>query len=348
MASTNRNPDTNVALLKALATDPYHFGFYEALRQLECLYRDKPRLGKSVSPSDDGVRLGQTPSLKFAPSTLASYRTQGGTPPHLSVYFFGQFGPNGPLPLHLTEYARNRERNAKDPTLAEFMDLFHHRLLSLFYRAWADKEPTVHFDRPEQDRFGCYVASLQGLGLSSLRNRDAMPDLAKLHFTGHLASHTRHAEGLASIIGDFFQLPVKIVEFVGEWLDIPEESYCYLDRDETTGQLGQSAVLGTRSWQCQQKFRICLGPVSMNEYERLLPGGESLVRLRDIVRNYIGFELNWDLNLVLDKEQVPNVKLGENGRLGWTTWLHSQTRDSDADNLTLSGEAITISEKEKN
>ena len=347
MASTNRNPDINVGLLKTLASDPYHFGFYEALRQLECVYSDRPRLGKSMSPTDDAVRLGQTPSLRFAPSTLASYRIHAKNPPLLSVYFFGQFGPNGPLPLHLTEYARNRERNAKDSTLTEFMDLFHHRLLSLFYRVWADKEPTVHFDRPEQDRFGCYVASLQGLGLPSLRNRDAMPDLTKLHYTGHLASHTRHAEGLASIIAGFFNLQVKIVEFVGEWLVIPEESFCYLDRDETTGQLGQSAVLGTRSWQCQQKFRIRLGPVKLNDYEGLLPDGDSLKRLRDIVWNYIGFELEWDLNLVLDKQEVPHVQLGGDGRLGWTSWLYSQNRNFDADDLNMSGEVMTTIEKEK-
>src|SRR6478609_2460492 len=73
--------------------------------------------------------------------------------PRLYVTFGGMFGPQGPLPLHLTEYARDRIINSADPTFARFLDIFHHRMLSLVYRAWADAQPTVQFDRPESDRF---------------------------------------------------------------------------------------------------------------------------------------------------------------------------------------------------
>ena len=124
------------------------------------------------------------------------------------VHFFGLFGPDGPLPLHLTEYARDRSRNHRDPSLQRFADIFHHRALSLFYRAWANSRPTISFDRPEDDRFALYTGALIGLGMESLRNRDAMPDLTKLHFAGHLSCQTRHAEGLASILSEFFKMPV--------------------------------------------------------------------------------------------------------------------------------------------
>lgn len=338
MAGADRNKNADVALTAALAENPYRFGFFEALRQLECVYCARPRLGRSSRPVDEAVRLGQTPSPQFAPSTLAAYTTGSGGVARLLVYFFGLFGPNGPLPLHLTEYTRNRLRNAKDPVLADFADLFHHRLLSLFYRAWADKEPTVQLDRPEHDRFSLYVGSLLGLGMPALLRRDAMPDYAKLHFAGHLGCHTRHAEGLVSIVSDFFGLPVAIIEFVGEWLTIPEESYCYLDRSDTTGQLGISAVAGTRSWQCQHKFRIRLGPLGLGNYERMLPVGDCLKRLAAIVRNYTGFELNWDLNLVLKKDEVPAARLGQYGRLGWTGWTASRHRACDADDLHLTVE----------
>ncbi len=338
MAGADGNKDSDVELTAALAEAPYRFGFFEALRQLECMHRTHPRLGCSSRPVDDAVRLGQTPSLQFAPSTLAAYTAESGGVARLLVYFFGLFGPNGPLPLHLTEFARNRLRNAKDPVLADFADLFHHRLLSLFYRAWADKEPTVQLDRPEHDRFSVYVGSLLGLGMPALRRRDAMPDHAKLHFAGHLGCHTRHAAGLASIVSDFFGVPVAIIEFVGEWLAIPDDSYCYLDRSDTTGQLGISAVAGTRSWQCQHKFRIRLGPLGLNDYERMLPGGDCLQPLAAIVRNYTGFELNWDLQLVLRKEEVPAAQLGQFGRLGWTGWIESRHRTRDADDLHLTVE----------
>ena len=325
MAGKGGNKNAALELIALLTQEPYRFGYFEALRQLECLHAEYPRLGESKRPVDDVIRLGQTPSLQFAPSTLASFKLSGtenqsSAQAILSVYFFGLFGPNGPLPLHLTEFARNRIRNAKDSALVDFSDLFHHRLLSLFYRAWANKEPTVQLDRPAQDRFSLYVGSMLGLGEDSLQQRDAMPDHTKLHFAAHLGNHTHHAEGLQSILSEFLKVAVKIQEFVGEWLDIPEDSYNYLNQD-SIGGLGQSAVLGTRSWQCQHKFRIIIGPVDLHDYKRLLPGGSSLKILLDIVKNYIGLEFNWDINLILNKQQVPSARLGEHGQLGLTNWL---------------------------
>jgi len=339
MAGQNRNQNPDLTLEEQLAREPWHFGFYEALRQLECRYRDHARIGYAARPVDDAVRFGQTPSLQFAPSTLAEFSPKSQDLPRLAVYFFGVLGANGPLPLHLTEYVRNRVRNAKDKALADFLDLFHHRLLSLFYRAWADKEPTVQLDRPDGDRFAFYVGTMLGVGETSLRDRDAMPDHDKLHFAAHLGCHTRHAEGLASILAAFFHMPIRIQEFVGEWLEMPEDSYCYLDAaDDSTGQLGVSATIGTRSWQCQNKFRIVLGPVSLAQYSSLLPNGESSKRLVAIVRNYIGFELNWDVNLVLQKQDVSPVRLGEYGQLGWTSWLQGGKRTTDANDLYLNTE----------
>ncbi len=345
MVAENRTAADAVAFYQALRQTPWAFDFFQALRHLECLHADKPRLGCSRRPADDPVRLAQQPSLDFAPSTLAAFDSDGksdvagAVPPRLEVFFFGLFGPNGPLPLQLTDYARDRLRNAHDPTFARFADIFHHRLLSLFYRAWADARPTVTFDRPESDRFADYVGSLFGLGMASLRNRDAMPDLAKLHYAGLLGCQTRHADGLRAMLADFFKLPVEIESFIGHWLTLPLSSRCRLGESPATGALGKTAVIGERVWDCQHKFRIVMGPLSLADYERLLPGGDSLERLAAIVRNYIGDELQWDLNLILKKEEVPPLQLGVQGRLGWTTWLMERDLDKEADDLCLESQA---------
>ncbi len=245
------------------------------------------------------------------------------------------FGPIGPLPIHLTVYAYDRLRNAHDPTFARFLDVFHHRMLTLFYRAWANARPAVSFDRPESDWFGVYLASLFGLGMETLRNRDALPDVAKLHFAGRLACQTRNPDGLQAMMAQYFGLPVRIEEFVGAWMDLPDNGRCRLGLSPETGALGLTAIAGARVWGCQQKFRIVLGAVDLAEYRRLLPGGDSLRRLVALVRNYIGDELGWDLNLILKREEVPHLKLGESGRLGWTTWLGERQAESDADDLVL-------------
>ncbi len=335
MAGKNRNQITDIELITRLQQEPYKFGFYAVLRQIECLYNNKPRLGYSLKPSDDAVRLGQQPSLQFAPSTLASFKAKSDNVSILKVFFFGVFGVNGPLPLHLTEYVRNRIRNSKDHSFAEFADIFHHRLLSLFYRAWADKEPTIQLDRPDKDRFTFYVGSLSGIGRSSLQSREIILDHTKLHFAAHLACHTRHVYGLKSILSDYFQTSVTIHEFIGEWVDIPSNSLCALNHDNTTGQLGVSAVIGTRSWQCQHKFRITIGPLSLYDYERFLPTGNWLESLGCLVRNYIGFEYDWDVNLVLNKDEVPAVQLGKYGQLGWTSWFQSDKRKAEVNDLYL-------------
>lgn len=342
----------SAALFAQLAAAPWAHGFYQVMRRLEALHRDRPRLGRSVRPAQDALRLAQEPSVTFAPSTLAAWEpprevpgeTEGAAerPPRLLQYFFGLFGPDGPLPLHLTEYARDRRRNWRDPTFQRFADVFHHRALSLFYRAWAAARPTVSFDRPEEDRFALYVGALIGLGGEALRDRDAMPDLTKLHFAGLLANQTRHAEGLASILSSFFTVPVRIECFIGTWLALPEPDRTRLGASRATGTLGKTALLGARAWSRQDKFRIVFGPLSLSEYRRLLPGGPSLHKLIPIVRNYAGDTLAWDVNLVLKREEVPRIALGRQGRLGWTTWLTPRRASTDAVDLFLDASADSL------
>jgi type VI secretion system protein ImpH len=185
-------------------------GFYAALRQIEAACPEKPRLGTSKHAADDPVHLGQEPSMAFATSSLASFEYGGDGVPRLQQYAIGLFGPNGALPLHLTEHARRRTRHHDDPTFARFVDLFHHRMLSLFYRAWANAQPTVSFDRPDEDRFSHYVAALAGLAEPSLKRRDAMPDLAKRHYTGNLMLQTKPADALRALIQDFMRVPTRI------------------------------------------------------------------------------------------------------------------------------------------
>jgi type VI secretion system protein ImpH len=336
MAGEDRQAPADLSPLAGLQADPCGYGYYAAVRLLDCHFRDRPRTGHALRPAEEPVRMGQEASLAFAPSTLSAFAPGAeGQPGRLEVRFFGLLGPNGPLPTHLTEYVRDRQRNAGDLTLGRFLDLFNHRMLALFYRAWASAQPTVSFDRPDADRFGMYFAALFGLGMPGLRGRDAMPDLAKLHFAGHLSCQSRHPAGLRAIAMTFLRLPVEIQEFIGQWLDLPVESRLRLGESADTGGLGTTAIVGTRVWETQHKFRIILGPLSLADYRRMLPGGQSLPRLVAVVRNYLGDQLNWEVNLVLCREEVPAVCVGRTGELGWTTWLLGRPFTEDAADLLL-------------
>lgn len=332
MADSHRD---EIHPLIALSNDANRYDFYAALRQLECMFSDKPRLGQSLRSHDDQLRLEQEPSNLFAPSTLYSCQLEADNHWHLRVLFFGLFGPNGALPGHLTEYVHERQRHEiNDEATLAFFNLFHHRLLSLFYRTWANKEPTVNRDRPENDHFDRYIGSLAGVGISELKNADYMPDDSKRYFTAYLGDSRRHVSGLLALIRAFFSVPATIDEFMGEWLTIPTEVCSSLGKN-LGGELGIDTILGSHSWQCQYRFRINLGPMALIDYESFLPNEKKMELLKVIIRNYLGDELNWEVKLILRKDKVPSAFLGKYGCLGLNIWLFSSKRQIDASDLIL-------------
>jgi type VI secretion system protein ImpH len=335
MAGANRTATHTVEQEKLLERVARKSHPFQVMRRLENLFSDYPRFGTSPLPSEDPVRLRQTPYMGFAPSFISSFKgRQGDQPPVLSVYGFGLFGANGPLPLHLTEYTRYRMREG-DATFKRFADIFHHRLLALFYRAWANAQPTVQFDRPGEDRFALYVGALGGLALPTPGERKTLPDDVRRHYVGHLACQTRHPEGLESILSDYFEVPVRIDEFVGHWVELPPTCRCRLGESPETGSLGQTLAVGSRIWQCQDKFRIVFGPLAEEDYQRLLPGSESVDRLVELVRTYVGDELSWDVRLILSRQDVRGLRLGGRAQLGLTSWLLARAPDHDPGDLVF-------------
>jgi len=335
MADAAGQSTGSVDVLRELETRFACFEFFAAMRRVECAYPAAPRLGRSARAGDESVRLGQVPSLQFAPTMFVAAERLADGRLWLGGVFFGLFGPNGPLPLHLTEYAHARRHNYRDHTLARFADVFHHRLLCLFYRGWADAQPTVHSDRPATDRFRAYVGSLLGVGPAALRNRDPMPDDARLHHAGRLAAQVKNPEGLKAILEDFFRERVQIQEFCGEWMSLSSDDRLHLGTSPRAATLGATATLGERVWGVQSRFRIVVGSMTCRAFERFLPGSTALAQLCAIVRNCVGHELEWDLQLVVARAEVPALSLGGGARLGWSSWLRATHRERDADDVVL-------------
>jgi len=324
-------------LLRRLADEPHRFGFFAAVRLLENAHPGLPRVGTSLRLRDDPIRFAQSPSLSFAPATIARFvPAEGDKPPVLHQRFFGLFGANGPLPLHLTEHARERSRRKpSDSALTRFVDMFHHRLLSLLYRAWAEASPAVSLDRPDNDPFSRWIGSLAGYGQTSLSGRDSVPDGARLASAGILGRSVHGAEGLERILNDFFRVPVQVHQWQPHWMRLPEDARSRIGLRNAPVGLGQNAVIGARVWDCQTRFRVEIGPLTLDQYQRFLPGGQSMKRLRDWVLNYVGYELSCEMHLVLKKEEVPAVRLGAAGALGWTSWLGTRRVDEPAGDLVL-------------
>ncbi len=336
MAGAYRATPKALEVEEALKEAPYRFNFFQVLRLIEAANPGMARLGQSKRPSQEPVRLGQEPSLAFAPSMLATYRVgDKGNPDYLSGFFFGLFGPNGPLPLHLTEYAKDREVLHRDPTFRAFADIFHHRMLSFMYRAWANAQPTVALDDPGSDPFTRYVGSTFGMGMDAFYERDALSDHAKLYMAGRLSSQTKPAEGMQAMLEELFRVPMAVEQYVGEWMQLPAESRLMLGLSPETGALAVTATLGARVWGGQHKFRIQGGPLNREDFRRFLPGGSSLDKLCATVRNYVGDELDWEFRLLLRGSEVGQTQLGKAGRLGWTSWIGEKPDAAIVDDVVL-------------
>lgn len=328
-------------LLQEAEEAPWNQGFFQLLREFECAHPKAPLLGRSLRPQDDPLRLGQDPSLNFAPAVFSAVeRNNRGAPPRLAQQFFGMFGPNGPLPMHLTEFARERVVHHRDPSFVRFVDVLHHRPLTLFYRAWSQAQPAVSFDRPASDRFSAYIGALVGMGMPSFRRRDAAGDHVRLYFSGWLSRQVRSADGLRNLLTGFFRLPVQVTEFVGHWMTLPSDDLTRLGSGTSGCKLGTGAVLGGRVWDRQHRIRISIGPLSFAQYESLLPGGTALHRLVALMRHYLTFEMDWDLRLTLQATEVPTARLNGGSRLGWTTWIGRSPRNRTAEDLLLDAERV--------
>lgn len=321
MAGTDRAPSGHLKALEQLAAEPHRFALFAALRLLEQAYAERPRLGESRKAADDPVRLGQAPHLVFAPSDVCGFETGPNGRPRLEEYSFGVFGPNGALPRHLTEQAFEWRHHREDGTLVDFLNLFQHRLASLFYRAWANSDPATSFDRPATDRFAGYVGALMGLAPQSQREGAVVPDRAQLNRAGRFAPQARSAEGLEAILGDYFGQSFEVRQFVGAWLHIPRELRCRVGGERELALLGRTVTIGESTWQCHHKFEIVVGPLTLSKFLGFLPGAPRLAALCELVRSYTNDEWAWQLRLLLREVDVPGISLGQGGRLGWTTWL---------------------------
>ncbi|WP_063900163.1 type VI secretion system baseplate subunit TssG [Burkholderia pseudomultivorans] len=324
-----------------LRAAPHGYDLFQALRWLDALSPGRAPLGHAARPRDEPVRLGQQPSLAFAASMVAGVVDRDAAPPRIAIHGFGLFGPNGPLPTHLTEYAHERAAQHDDPAFAAFADLFHHRLILLFYRAWADAQPTVSLDRPARARFDGYVASLigreaqaGGAGRIPRDDADTLAPHARYFHAGHLVRHTRNPEGLVQIVRKHFGVDARIVEHMPQWVAIERSQRCTIRATRLTPRLG-GVALGLAVRDAQSRFRIVLGPLSLDAYRRFLPGGPHARQLAQWVREYVGIEFDWDVQLELAADAVPALALGAPQGIGRIAWLGQRLEPGPARDLVV-------------
>jgi len=374
-----------MTVAELLFAEGYAFDFFQAVRLLEKLEPERRPVGQAGPPRDEVVRFRAHLSLVFPPSAIFDLApaTSKVPAPAMTVTFMGLTGPSGVLPRHYTELLMRLDRDTRGPERYAFrawLDLFNHRLISLFYRAWEKYRFHLPYEHGEYagdnpDPFTQALFSFVGLGTPMLRERmrvqvpvhralvppqgwegqkrlpgrdlGRIDDLAVLYYGGLLAQRRRPAVVLEAILTDYFGLPVQVQQFRGRWLLLEPAN-----QTEVGGancELGANIVAGERVWDVQSKLRLRLGPLRRVQFDALLPDRspvplrKAFFLLSQLVRFYLGPEFDFDVQLVLCRDDIPECQFGGEGlgaRLGWNTWMVSEPCPTDADDAVFEGDEV--------
>jgi len=351
MATPRRRPDTPLGEL--LFEEAFRFDFFQAVRLLARFSPARRPVGRDSLPAAETVRFATEPTLAFLPTPVRDLKKPAAPdhPPEMIAAALSLTGPTGALPHCYTELLLERARDGDD-TFAAFLDLFHHRLLSLFYRAWEKHRPALALERAwdeqrvsrngrpaEQDQFSEHLFALIGLGMEPLRRRLELPDEVLLYYVGLFASQHRSAIALEALLCEFFGLPIKVVQFVEHWLRLDALDCSTLGRSCANNSLGVDLFLGDQVLDVAGKFRLRIGPLSLKQFQSLAPEGLLFRRIVQMTRLFVGSGLTFDVQLVLQARAVPNCRLvtapGRGMRLGRDTWVNSMSFIKDVDDVVL-------------
>jgi type VI secretion system protein ImpH len=308
-----------------LFEEHYKFSFFKAVSLLESLFPDKKALGQTLEPDREALRFSAKPGLAFPGSDISRLeQSPDGGPAKMEVTFMGLIGPAGVLPHWYTELVVDRIWK-KDHSLAGFLNIFHHRLISLFYLAWKKYRFEASYLPEARDRLSHFILSLAGLGTPGLIERIGLPAESLAFYSGLLSRSIPSALAIASAVEYFAGTDVTIEQFIERMLPISSEDQTRLGA--ANSYLGVDAVCGSFIRECATKFRINLGPVGYEAFLRFLPTGDLLHPIFSLVRCMVGIEYEFEIKVFLKREEVPPCILGADiptaPRLGWSTWVKS-------------------------
>jgi type VI secretion system protein ImpH len=343
MATQSRTEDSALAyerVTKLLHTVPQEFNFFQAVRLLERILPGTEPVGTWAPSSREVARFKANPAMAFPASRIQNIEWGETGPPAVIINFMGLTGPSGVLPIYYSWLVLERQR-AKDHGIRSFLDLFNHRMISLFYAAWEKYRFTVAYERNERDRFSHHLLDLIGLGTPGLENRQGqLKDDSLIFYCGLLGLHPRASISLRNILADYFDIPVEIEQFVGAWHKLDRETQCLFDKANTySEQLGVGTIVGDEIWDQQSGVRLRFGPLPLDRYLDFLPNGTAYEPLKTLTRFYCGGEMDFEVQLVLQREAVPPCDLGSTTeaapQLGWTSWAITKPAATDADDTIL-------------
>ena len=328
MGTSKRHPNT--AIEEQLEQEFYRFSFFKAVNLLESLSDDKKMLGQALVPDDEAVRFTANHSLNFPASEISALELNSeGEPASMEVAFLGLVGPTGVLPYWYTELVGERVRQ-KDTGLKDFLDMFQHRLVSLFYLAWKKHRFTANYQSGAKDRISQYLLGLIGLGSPGLADRIGVPEESLIFYSGHFSRAVSSAVSIQGAVEHFSGVRTRLEQFIERSLALEPEDQTQIGA--LNSELGVTTIVGSEAKECQTKFRVNMGPIQFSEFSKFLPSGDLLRSIFSLVKYMVGIEYEFEIRLILDRQEVPGVALGgDTAMLGWSSWMKSPEYCSPVD-----------------
>ena len=322
------------ALIEQLYGDSYRFDFLQAVRLLETLARDAVALADDAHADREPVNFRSSLGAVFPASEIDLLAPSGrtGAPPEMIVNFLGLGGAFGPLPRPIGERVAERVRR-HDTAGRDFLDIFNHRLVSLFYRVRQYHRAAMSRGGPQRSDFSRRLFSVIGLATNGLQGRlDGLPDRALLQFAGLLAIAPRSLHAVERTVAVHFGIAVTGEPLIGRWVPLGEDQETRLGPDGRNSRLGDGVVLGTRYWDQAAAIRLTLGPLQLAEFLAFLPSGDAYRPLRAMVDFVCDRKVDCEFRLLLAAAEVPACRLSsrQGSRLGWTSWLATRPAATDA------------------
>lgn len=353
----------NTSIIRKLAGSAHEFSFVQAVRLLEraAVKRQESESATAAvnpvagftPPATEPVRFNNRQSLDFPAceiDSLSQITDDGGAMKQWNMVtnIIGLTGAMGVLPYHYTELIFQRQK-VKDKTLQQFLDLFNHRIISIYYRASVKYHLALQYERYDLFRARTQsspqtqaLLSLIGLGTEGQRDRQYTRDESLLYFAGLFSQKIRTAGNLVQILRSHFKIPVEVNQFIGQWQELIDDVRTRLpDIDNPGGrnaELGRSAMLGKKAWFTQGKIHIILGPLNRQQLNDFAPGTATLKALNELVRMYVGMEIDYEFKIRIFRRDVPEkmkLNIKQPPIIGWNSWLTSKPRSRPGPDETL-------------
>ena len=326
-------------LIDRVLEDGARLPFEGVVRLLHEVQPQNRHVGHDGPPRTEPVRFRQRSNLGFGSGDLGGVRRVAETGSgfrgfEVTTNFLGLAGAESPLPAYyLEDFTEDLdERNL----VGGLLDLLHHRLLSLFYRAQQKHRHSTTYRWDASDPLSKNLLSFGGGEHATGRLEPG----TVVRFASVLMRQSRSGEQIERCLQAAFpHVPLQLEPCLVRWVAIPPDQRLRLGTQNH--QLGVDAVIGEMIRDRSSTFGLRIGPMPIEDFDDFLPGGGGHRQLKALLNHLVLDGIDCVVTLSL-KGIVPPLVLAKRGQggqrlLGCSARLTGHSQSNQTVSYLISG-----------